>query len=116
MSKERNTKNRRQKAKGRMVTLLVALFTITFGSILFGSIFSSAHGDTLEEPVMYKYYKSIEIQRGDSLWSIANEYMTDDYGSVQEYIDELKQINSLYSDTIHEGQSLMVAYYDTEMK
>ena len=47
---------------------------------------------------------------------IALEYKTDDYGSTQEYVDELKEINSLESDSIQESQYLMIAYYDEEFR
>ena len=87
---------------------------ITIGSIVFGSSFSDAHGNAQESPNTYKYYKSIVIQPGDTLWDIALEYKTDDYGSTQEYVDELKEINSLESDSIQESQYLMIAYYDEE--
>lgn len=70
----------------------------------------------MEDPVDYKYYKSIVIEECDTLWSIANEYKTDAYESTQEYIEELKRINSLTSDIIHEDQNLLVTYYDTEFK
>ena len=107
-------KKKRQLAKRRMVILLATVLLITIGSIVFGSIFSSAKSDKADE-VQYKYYKSIVIEKGDSLWSIAEEYHPVDC-STKEYVKELKQINNLGSDTIHEGQHLMVSYYDTEMK
>ncbi len=102
-------------AKRRMILLLTALFVITVGSIVCGSIFSSAK-DTAMDMTQYKYYKSITIEQGDSLWSIAQEYRTDAYEDTQEYIDELIQLNGLTSKTIHEGQHLVVAYYDTELR
>ena len=108
-------KRRRQVAKRRMILLLAALFVITVGSIVCGSIFSSAKNPATDIP-QYKYYKSITIEQGDSLWSIAQEYCTDAYEDTQEYIDELKQLNGLHSETIHEGQHLVVAYYDTEIR
>ncbi len=58
-----------------------------------------------------KCYKSIEIQPGDSLWSIAEENMDAHYTSTNEYIEEIKQINNLHSDLIHSGQYLSIAYY-----
>ncbi len=90
------------------------LATILF--ITIGSAFSDAHGNAQESPITYKYYKSIIIQPGDTLWDIALEYKTDDYGSTQEYVDELKEINSLESDSIQESQYLMIAYYDEEFR
>ena len=107
-------KKRKQVAKRKMFFLLVAIFVITIGSVTFGSIFSTAKNPASDVP-QYKYYKSIEIQQGDSLWSIAEEYCTDAYEDTREYVDELKQLNSLTSDTIHAGQHLLVAYYDTEI-
>ena len=108
-------KKRRQLAKRRMILLLAALFVITVGSIVCGSIFSSAKNPATDIP-QHKYYKSITIEQGDSLWSIAQEYSTDAYEDTQEYIDELIQLNGLTSKTIHEGQHLVVAYYDTEIR
>ena len=105
---------KRQIAKRRMILLLAALFVITVGSIVCGSIFSSAKDPATDIP-QYKYYKSITIEQGDSLWSIAQEYRSDAYEDVQEYIDELVQLNGLTSMTIHEGQHLVVAYYKAEM-
>lgn len=34
----------------------------------------------------------------------------------QEYVDELKEINSLESDSIQESKYLMIAYYDEEFR
>ena len=42
--------------------------------------------------------------------SIAEETITDGYGSVSEYVEALKVMNHLDSDTIHAGQYLMIAY------
>ena len=108
-------KRRRQVAKRRMILLLAALFVITVGSIVCGSIFSSAKDPATDIP-LYKYYKSITIEQGDSLWSIAEEYCTDAYEDTRDYIDELKELNGLTSETIHEGQHLVVAYYDTVIR
>lgn len=108
-------KRQKQVMKRRMILLLAAVFVITIGSIVCGSIFTSAKNPATDV-TQYKYYKSITIEKGDSLWSIAEEYCTDMYKDTREYVDELKQLNSLTSETIHEGQYLLVAYYDTEKR
>lgn len=54
---------------------------------------------------------SVKIEKNDSLWSIASEYYTDDFGSIQDMIDEIKQINGLTSDTIKAGNYIVVPYY-----
>lgn len=119
MMSTREKKIYMEKQKGnqkKMLALLATALFITIGSVIFGSTFSDAHGNTEEEPVLYKYYKSIEIQPGDTLWDIANEYMTDEYEDTREYIEELKELNSLSSDNIQESQRLMVVYYDKKFK
>ena len=50
-------------------------------------------------------------QRGDSLWNIARQYKKGSHMSTEEYVKELKRMNSLRSDTIHKGQFLTVVYY-----
>ncbi len=54
---------------------------------------------------------SIQINKGDTLWSIASRYMTDDYKDMNTYIDEIKETNGLSSDTIHEGSYIVVPYF-----
>ena len=63
-----------------------------------------------------KYYTTIEIESGDTLWSIAQEYRTSEYRSLQAYIDEVKQINGLAGDNITEGCYLTIPYYAVEPK
>ena len=108
-------KRKKQVAKQKMILLLALTLIITLGSIIFGTIFSTAKDPATDIP-QYKYYRSITIEEGDSLWSIAQEYRSDAYASTQEYVDELKQLNGLSSETIHTGQHLVVPYYGTEIQ
>ena len=48
---------------------------------------------------------------GDNLWNIARQYKKGSRMSTEEYIRELKRMNSLRSDTIHKGQFLTIVYY-----
>ena len=107
-------KRRRQVAKQKLVLLIATVFVITIGSIGFGSFFSSAKTVKSDVP-MYKYYKSIIIKEGDSLWSIANEYNHNKVDN-HEYVNELKELNGLTSETIQAGQHLLITYYDTEVR
>lgn len=100
-------------AKRHMHRLAVGVLMILSGCMIFGSFFVSAHENTSDQTV-YTYYKSIEIQPGDTLWDIAEETITSEYDSVSEYVQVLKDMNNLDSDDIQAGQYLMIAYSDTE--
>lgn len=69
-----------------------------------------AHDSRPEGSGSRKYYRSIEVQSGDTLWDIAELYMDDSYHSVTEYMNELIEINQLGSGRIHEGRYLTVVY------
>ena len=48
------------------------------------------------------------------MWSFARDNMTDEYDSIDEYIDEIAVINHISTidmDSIQEGTYLTVAYY-----
>ena len=101
----------------RLLILCILTVFLVFGACaLFGNILRSAHAGNAESPANFKYYTSIEIQPGDTLWDIAKAYITEDYESVPEYVQALKEINSLDTDDIQAGQNLIVAYNDTEFK
>lgn len=58
-----------------------------------------------------KLVTSVKIEKGDSLWNIASEYITDEYADMNIYINEIKKSNGLTSDIIHEGSYIIVPYY-----
>ena len=64
-----------------------------------------------EEQNRLPYYKSIQIEEGDSLWKIANRYRDGSHMTTDEYVRELKEMNGLKQDTIHSGQYLTVVYF-----
>lgn len=111
-------KQRRVKevARNKMMILLIITFVIVIGSIVYGTIFASAHAGSEEADMQYKYYKSIVIEDGDTLWSIASEYCDEHYADTQDYIDEIISTNQLKSSQIYAGQHLIVTYYDTQFK
>jgi len=104
----------RKAAKRRLMIFLATLTLVIGGCAAYGGFLLGTHASAKSEETQSlnkKYYTSIEIQKGDSLWSIAQVYMTDEYESIHDYINELKTINSLESDYINESGFLTVAYY-----
>ncbi len=88
--------------------VLTAIFMI--GGVIFNGSLASAHDESENAMPGSTCYKSIVIEHGDTLWELAEQYMTDDYESVQEYVQDLKRINHLKDDTIISGEYLIVAY------
>lgn len=58
-----------------------------------------------------KYYTSICLEEGDTLWSLAERYNNHSVKTMEEYVQELKSMNCLIDDTIHAGNYLTVTYY-----
>lgn len=58
-----------------------------------------------------KTVTSIQIHKGDSLWSIAGEYITEEYSDRNDFIEEIKRCNGISSDMIHEGGYILVPHY-----
>jgi len=57
---------------------------------------------------------SVQIEEGDSLWSIASEYYTEEFSSIRAYISEIKRMNGLTSDTLYADNYILIPYYCTE--
>lgn len=111
----RNYRIRRQREmrKNFIIAVMTVCLIITL-SLSMGSLRSSAKEDSSQ--TYFKCYKSITIERGDTLWSIAGEYMDNvHYDSVKDYIEEVKQINVLYSNDITYGAHLIVPYYTCDI-
>lgn len=108
--KKRVSRNSVKKRFRRIFTGIILMMVIC---VSFGAFLVSAHEKTSAGDAVYKYYKSIEIQPGDTLWEIAEDTMTAEYNSVAEYVQVLKDMNNLDSDDIQAGQDLIIAYNDS---
>ena len=108
-------KKQRILARRRFVVIVITLCVIVGSGIVFGSVFAKAQDSKKAVNTEYKYYKSIVIEAGDTLWDIAKAYKSDSC-STEDYIKEVKELNSLATSEIHEDQHLMIVYYETEFK
>lgn len=64
----------------------------------------------------FKYYKSVVIEDGDTLWTLADSYIDYlHYESKDNYIAEIKSINHLKENChIRAGQLLIIPYYSND--
>lgn len=106
----RNRVRRQQEIKKHLSMFLVTACLIAVCSFTLSAFRSNAKNDI---GVFDKYYKSIQISNHDTLWSIAEQYMDDThYDSIQDYISEVRQMNSMEGDCIRYGEYLIIPYYD----
>lgn len=108
----KNRIRRQQEMKKNFLILLMTVCLIMFGSVSLNGFRSNAKDDSVE--TSYKYYKSIVVTNDDTLWSIAEQYMDEEhYKSINDYINEVKNMNSMADDVIHYGDHLIIPYYDS---
>ena len=60
------------------------------------------------------YYTSYEIQPGDTLWTIADQFMTAETSDKAEFISSIKKLNHISSDNITAGNYLVIEYVACE--
>ena len=81
-------------------------------SAFYGSGLVSAHDNVKDDPVRCKYYKSIQIHSGDTLWNIAksNQESNGYYkGKDIRYImNDIAQINNIEKSNLKIDQELLV--------
>lgn len=110
----KNSMNRRRRqlqVRRNICMLALSVMAVVLLSIFMISISTQASG-LGHNTAPYKYYKSIEVSKGDTLWSIAKEHIdTDYYETVSDYVNEIKTMNAIKSDHIVAGSSLIIPYY-----
>lgn len=106
----------RQKRLNQVKRHKIALIVFFIFSIIVFISFSTEANDNVQQ-LSYKYYKSIEITKGDALWSIANDYFDPiHYKSTLEYVKEVMKMNNMTSDDIITGSYIIIPYYISEEK
>ena len=106
-------KIRRQREIRNRIIFAVFSFLFILGVVFFVKAFNVKAVE--ETDATYKYFKSFEIGKDDTLWSIAKEHIDYSYyDDINEYIAEVVRINYLKDDTIKYGQSIIIPYFSNE--
>ena len=102
------TVRRQRMILGIVIALFIALFTFLSVALL-----TKANA----EDIRYKYYTTVTIGCGDTLETIAGNYISDEYRDMSSYICEVQSINHIEDkDVIHAGDNIIVPYYSSEFK
>lgn len=101
-------KRRAQIVKRQRICLITISCLIILISVL---VIRSKAGIVNAENTRQKYFTHITIEAGDTMWDIASRYITDEYDSVNAYINEVEHMNHITGDEITEGSSIMIPYY-----
>lgn len=96
----------------KWLMILVAVVMISSG--IFGHSLMSTMAEEGRSPAIHRYYTSIEISQGDTLWSLAHKYSKNSGMTTRQYVNELKAMNNLKEDTIYIGQYLTVVYFSED--
>ncbi|MCI7106257.1 MAG: LysM peptidoglycan-binding domain-containing protein [Agathobacter sp.] len=99
----------------KRILLIAGIILVSILILLGSSMNAFASSRTRNE--LHKYYTSIEVNPGDTLWNISEDYVIDHVMSREDFIDEVCRLNNISEkDILHSGQYLIVAYYSTEEK
>ncbi len=105
--KRRQSEKRKEKIKKNRLQYIVVLITVVLIVLALMTISSATSVDAATK-VPDKSFTSVTVQAGDTLWSIAEEYLDARYYTVEQYIDEVMSMNRLTNDIINTGDALLI--------
>ena len=112
-SERRIINNRRRRNRQLRQRLLLSVLIVTLFVILAFFFMSTKSMADNKEP-LFKYYKSIQIHSGDTLYDLSQEYVNPEMNDVDSFIEEVRYINNLEEDScLYEGNYIVVPYYAT---
>lgn len=101
----------------RIKNLVIVVLAVALACVVLLRLTATRADAEKRDVPTYKYYTSITVDQGDTLWGLADEYMSDEYDNVYEYMDEIVSINHLTSaDSLKAGSTICIPYYSTEYK
>lgn len=99
------TKRYRITSKVRFTTFMVIVM------LLFAGIITTVLGFNNASSLTEIQYEQVQVDHGDTLWSIASEHMPSDM-DVREAVYKICKTNDVTAETLCSGQVLMIPVYE----
>ena len=118
ISKRANESLRKREAvvrRQKSILAIAIILIVSFG-VLLGTSMNALASSEKDISSYNKYYVSIRIESGDTLWTIADEYIDGFNLKKADYIAEICQINEISENDIHAGDYIVVPYYSHDFK
>lgn len=61
-----------------------------------------------------KYYTSVRVEDGDTIWTIADKYIEGFAVDKRDYVEEICKLNKLSDGKVQSGNYIIVSYYSQE--
>lgn len=102
--------SRLRKDRLAMLIMLLFLFVITITSVV------KDIGTALAiQKVQPTTYAVVRVEKGDSLWSIVDDYCPD-YRDMRSFVDEVRDTNGMNNSLIYPGSELIIPIYPETYK
>lgn len=105
--KRRKARERKRNLKFAALLLISAVLLIYVITIGFNT--SNVKGEIDNSS---KCYITVAVNRGDTLWSIADKYLDDRYDTHESFIKEVTKINDIHNELIYAGEYLVIPVFD----
>ena len=108
---------RRECIVRKQKTLIVAVIILLVSlGVLFGTSMNALASSKTDISSLNKYYTSIQIESGDTLWNISDKYICNLNITKAEYMGEICKLNNISEDEIQTGDYIVIPYYSNENK
>lgn len=109
--REISAERRKRRNRLRLQSLLAAVFGAALLVFVICLLLPSVRAKA-ESSVSYeKRIVSVRVAENDSLWKIAARFYCSEKESIPDFINDIKRINHLKSDTIYPDTYLVIQYY-----
>ena len=108
-------RKRRRQREIRRIFLLTGIAVVLVLGLALSYHALLSHANTEIGDISYKYFTSIQIEPGDTLWGLADRYADQEhYASRDQYITEVMIMNHMSSEDLSAGSYLILPYYSPE--
>lgn len=108
---ERIARRRRARAK-KLAAFFMTIIIMTAIGLFVGIKLTTTSANADTKAPRQKCYKEYQIEKGDTLWSIAEDEMGPGWSDVRDYVYEVEVLNGIDGDHLTAGNYLQLPYYE----